>query len=76
MDEHRRKDQNMLIGLRIAETQVPCEDVRSSACCKVIHPLFFRLQYLQESCMWVEMHNDSKKLLGGLKEVLILPHEL
>jgi hypothetical protein len=34
------------------------------------------ITYLQESCMWVEMHNDSKELLGGLKEVLFLPHEL
>jgi hypothetical protein len=29
------------------------------------------IAYLQESCMWVEVHNDSKKLVGGLKEVVI-----
>jgi hypothetical protein len=29
------------------------------------------ITYIQESCMWVEVHNDSKKLVGGLKEVAI-----
>jgi hypothetical protein len=29
------------------------------------------ITYLQESCMWVEVHNDSKELMGGLKEVVI-----
>jgi hypothetical protein len=29
------------------------------------------ITYIQESCMWVEVHNDSKELVGGLKEVAI-----
>jgi len=29
------------------------------------------ITYLQESCMWVEVHNDSKGLVGGMKEVVI-----
>ncbi len=29
------------------------------------------ITYLQESCMGVEMHNDSKELVGGLHEVVI-----
>jgi hypothetical protein len=29
------------------------------------------ITYLQESYMWVEVHNDSKKLMGSLKEVVI-----
>jgi hypothetical protein len=29
------------------------------------------ITYLQESCMWVKVHNDSKELVGGLKEVII-----
>ncbi len=29
------------------------------------------ITYLQESCLWVEVHNDSKELVGGLKEVVI-----
>jgi hypothetical protein len=29
------------------------------------------ITYLQESCMWVEVHNDSKELVGSLKEVVI-----
>jgi hypothetical protein len=28
------------------------------------------ITYLQESCLWVEVHNDSKELVEGLKEVV------
>ncbi len=32
---------------------------------------FPQLIHFEESCMWVEVHNDSKELVGSLKEVVI-----
>jgi hypothetical protein len=50
----------MLYRLRVVESLAIKADVMK-----------FPITYLEESCMWVEVHNDSKELVGGLKEVVI-----
>ncbi len=52
--------QYMLYRLRVVESLAIKADVMK-----------FPITYLEESCMWVEVHNDSKELVGGLKEVVI-----
>ncbi len=57
-----RSDSNMLHILKLWR-------IDNKGGCDKIPQLI--ITYLQESCVGVEAHNDSKELVGGLQEVVI-----